>query len=36
MAVHNADVATRFNEMADLLEIEGANPSGCAPTAARR
>ena len=24
--VHNADVATAFEEMADLLEIEGANP----------
>ncbi len=26
MAVHNADVAAIFEEMADLLEIEGANP----------
>jgi DNA polymerase (family 10) len=26
MAVHNADIAALFNEMADLLEIEGANP----------
>ena len=24
--VHNADVAAAFEEMADLLEIEGANP----------
>ncbi len=26
MTVHNAEVATAFEEMADLLEIEGANP----------
>ena len=26
MAVHNADVAAIFEEMADLLDIEGANP----------
>ncbi len=26
MAVHNADIARLFNEMATLLEIEGANP----------
>jgi DNA polymerase (family 10) len=26
MPVHNADVAAVFNEIADLLEIEGANP----------
>ena len=26
MAVHNADIAAQFNRMADLLEIEGANP----------
>src|SRR5574338_246136 len=26
MAVHNADVAAVFEEIADLLEIEGANP----------
>ncbi|MBK8377120.1 MAG: DNA polymerase/3'-5' exonuclease PolX [Nitrospira sp.] len=26
MTVHNADVAAAFEEMADLLEIEGANP----------
>ena len=26
MAVHNADVAACFNRMAELLEIEGANP----------
>ena len=26
MAVHNADIAAEFNRMADLLEIEGANP----------
>lgn len=26
MTVHNADIAARFNRMADLLEIEGANP----------
>ncbi|MFW6074989.1 MAG: DNA polymerase/3'-5' exonuclease PolX [Chloroflexota bacterium] len=26
MAIHNADVAEMFREMADLLEIEGANP----------
>ena len=26
MAIHNADVAAQFNRMADLLEIEGANP----------
>ena len=25
MAVHNADIATLFNRLADLLEIEGAN-----------
>jgi DNA polymerase (family X) len=26
MAVHNAEVAACFNRMAELLEIEGANP----------
>jgi DNA polymerase/3'-5' exonuclease PolX len=26
MAVHNADIADTFNRLADLLEIEGANP----------
>ncbi len=26
MAIHNADVAALFDEIADLLEIEGANP----------
>jgi DNA polymerase (family 10) len=26
MAVHNAQIAALFNELADLLEIEGANP----------
>jgi DNA polymerase (family 10) len=26
MPVHNADVATIFNEIADLLELEEANP----------
>ena len=26
MTVHNADVARIFNRLADLLEIEGANP----------
>jgi DNA polymerase (family 10) len=26
MAVHNADIANLFNRLADLLEIEGANP----------
>jgi DNA polymerase (family 10) len=26
MAVHNADIAAQFNRMAELLEIEGANP----------
>ena len=26
MVVHNADIAAKFNRMADLLEIEGANP----------
>lgn len=26
MAVHNADIAAAFDEIADLLEIEGANP----------
>ena len=26
MTVHNAEVAAVFEEMADLLEIEGANP----------
>ena len=26
MAIHNADVAAEFNRVADLLEIEGANP----------
>ena len=26
MTVHNADIAAQFNRMADLLEIEGANP----------
>ena len=26
MAIHNADIAAVFEEMADLLEIEGANP----------
>lgn len=26
MPVHNADVAAVFEEMADLLEIEGSNP----------
>jgi DNA polymerase (family 10) len=26
MAVHNADIAAIFNRLADLLEIEGANP----------
>ena len=26
MTVHNADVAAIFEELADLLEIEGANP----------
>lgn len=26
VAIHNADVAAQFNRMADLLEIEGANP----------
>lgn len=26
MAVHNADIAAQFNRMADLLEIEDANP----------
>jgi DNA polymerase (family 10) len=26
MAIHNADIAAQFNRMAELLEIEGANP----------
>ena len=26
MAIHNADISALFNRMADLLEIEGANP----------
>lgn len=26
MTVHNADIAALFNRMADLLEIEAANP----------
>jgi DNA polymerase (family 10) len=26
MPIHNADIATIFDEIADLLEIEGANP----------
>ena len=26
MSVHNADIAGIFSEMADLLEIQGANP----------
>ncbi|MFI4974809.1 MAG: hypothetical protein ACHP84_09750 [Caulobacterales bacterium] len=26
MAVHNADIAAAFNQLADLLEIEEANP----------
>ena len=26
MPVHNADIATIFNEIAELLEIQGANP----------
>ena len=25
MSVHNTDIATCFNKLADLLEIEGAN-----------
>jgi hypothetical protein len=26
MSVHNADIAKIFNQLADLLEIEGSNP----------
>ena len=26
MPIHNQDIAAIFNEVADLLEIEGANP----------
>ena len=26
MPVHNSEIAEMFNEMANLLEIEGANP----------
>ena len=36
MPVHNEDIAAVFDEIADLLEIEGAHPArtrpGCAPT----
>src|SRR3989338_9201241 len=31
MPVHNADITAIFNEIADLLEIQGANPSPTRP-----
>jgi hypothetical protein len=36
MPVHNADIAAAFEQIADLLEIEGQILSASAPTATPR